>query len=140
MLFTSILFFGFLIAIYRLAKEEGWRARSAFKLLQIQETLNILDSVTRAVDLCAAPGSWSQVLAQTLKPKDETVDKPYIVAVDLQTMSPIPGVKCIKGDITSEETANQIIEALGGSKAQIVVCDGAPDVTGFHEIDQYLQA
>lgn len=124
----------------RLAKEEGWRARSAFKLLQIQQTLNILDGVTRAVDLCAAPGSWSQVLAQTLMPKNESDEKPYIVAVDLQTMSPIPGVKCIKGDITSEETALQIIDALGGAKAQIVVCDGAPDVTGLHELDERLQS
>ena len=46
---------------YRRAKEEGWRARSAFKLLQIEEQLGLFDGVTRAVDLCAAPGSWSQV-------------------------------------------------------------------------------
>lgn len=46
---------------YRKAKEEGWRARSAFKLLQIDEEFNIFDGVKRVVDLCAAPGSWSQV-------------------------------------------------------------------------------
>jgi tRNA (cytidine32/guanosine34-2'-O)-methyltransferase len=46
---------------YRLAKEQGWRARSAFKLMQIDDEFHILDGVTRAVDLCAAPGSWSQV-------------------------------------------------------------------------------
>ena len=72
--------------------------------------------------------------------KNESDEKPYIVAVDLQTMSPIPGVKCIKGDITSEATALQIIDALGGAKAQIVVCDGAPDVTGLHELDERLQS
>ena len=49
---------------YRKAKEEGWRARSAFKLLQIDETFNLFNNVTRAVDLCAAPGSWSQVVAR----------------------------------------------------------------------------
>ena len=51
---------------YRRAKEEGWRARSAFKLLQIDEQLGLFDGVTRAVDLCAAPGSWSQVLSRRL--------------------------------------------------------------------------
>ncbi|EXB89940.1 rRNA methyltransferase 1-like protein [Morus notabilis] len=51
---------------YRKAKEEGWRARSAFKLLQIDEEFNIFEGVKRVVDLCAAPGSWSQVLSQKL--------------------------------------------------------------------------
>ncbi|KAJ1381896.1 S-adenosyl-L-methionine-dependent methyltransferase [Sesbania bispinosa] len=51
---------------YRKAKEEGWRARSAFKLLQIDEEFNIFEGVKRAVDLCAAPGSWSQVLSRKL--------------------------------------------------------------------------
>ncbi|CAG8637776.1 6899_t:CDS:2, partial [Acaulospora morrowiae] len=52
---------------YRLAKEQGWRARSAFKLLQIDEEFNIFEGVQRAVDLCAAPGSWSQVLKKKLE-------------------------------------------------------------------------
>lgn len=52
---------------YRLAKEEGWRARSAFKLLQIDDEFNILRGVSRVVDLCAAPGSWSQVLSKKLR-------------------------------------------------------------------------
>ena len=81
---------------YRLAKEEGWRARSAFKLLQIDDEFRILQGVTRAVDLCAAPGSWSQVLARRLK----GVDGAKIVAVDLQAMAPLPGVIQMQGDIT----------------------------------------
>lgn len=117
---------------YRLAKEEGWRARSAFKLLQIHEQFGILNQVSRAVDLCAAPGSWSQVLAQTLKGKDGAGGEGQIVAVDLQAMAPIPGVHILQGDITSEATATQIIQLLGNSKADIVVCDGAPDVTGIY--------
>ena len=82
---------------YRRAKEEGWRARSAFKLLQINESFNIFEGVNKVVDLCAAPGSWSQVLSRKLV-KDE--NKTKIVAVDLQAMAPLPGVIQIQGDIT----------------------------------------
>ena len=167
---------------YRKAKEEGYRARSAYKLLQIDEEYNIFDGVYRAVDLCAAPGSWSQVLSARLRfegklmrPKDfsnpkkvqeavlktdpaaaSTADDaapaaasssaavvaengPRIVAVDLQEMAPIEGVKIVQGDITTVKTAEEVISGLGGEKADIVVCDGAPDVTGLHELDEYVQ-
>ena len=72
---------------YRLAKEQGWRARSAFKLLQIDERFEIFKGVDRVVDLCAAPGSWSQVLSKKLADNP----KGKIVAVDLQPMAPIEG-------------------------------------------------
>lgn len=95
---------------YRKAKEEGWRARSAFKLLQIDEEFGLFHpGVTRVVDLCAAPGSWSQVLSRRLylsrkhdanrnsgaaekgqEVEMETEEKtPIIVAVDLQPMAPV---------------------------------------------------
>ncbi|VDQ04114.1 unnamed protein product [Trichobilharzia regenti] len=120
----------------KLAKEEGWRARSAYKLLQIDQEYNIL--TTSVVDLCAAPGSWSQVLSKILwKPKSPEVK---IVAVDLQAMAPIPGVVQIQGDITSQDTAQQIIRHFDGKLAQLVVCDGAPDVTGLHDLDEYVQS
>jgi tRNA (cytidine32/guanosine34-2'-O)-methyltransferase len=180
---------------YRRAKEEGYRARSAYKLLQIHEEFNILDPReirTGAVDLCAAPGSWSQVLAHHFKTlatsaaatgasspsPDAPPPPPRVVAVDLQEMAPIEGVHILQGDITSAATANEIIRLLneaeegssgsGGPrhgaagvassstslpsaaaaattvvasprKADIVICDGAPDVTGMHELDEYLQ-
>ena len=53
-------------------------------------------------------------------------------------MAPIPGVSLFEGDITTEETLAEILKRFKGNKADLVVCDGAPDVTGFHEIDQYL--
>ena len=65
---------------YRRAKEEGWRARSAFKLLQIDEQLGLFDGVTRAVDLCAAPGSWSQVLSRRLLANAEAAPHVHAVA------------------------------------------------------------
>lgn len=118
---------------YRKAKEEGFRARSAYKLMQVDERFDLFKDVKRVVDLCAAPGSWSQVLRMRL-PNDA-----FIVAVDLQEMAPIEGVICMQGDITSESTASSIIAACGGEKADLVVCDGAPDVTGLHDLDEYVQ-
>ncbi|KAJ2746769.1 tRNA (uridine-2'-O-)-methyltransferase trm7 [Coemansia sp. BCRC 34301] len=123
---------------YRLAKEQGWRARSAFKLLQVDEEFNIFQGVTRAVDLCAAPGSWSQVLSKELKKNSD--GEPQIVAVDLQAMAPLPGVVQIQGDITKLSTAEQIISHFDGAQADLVVSDGAPDVTGLHDLDEYIQA
>ena len=131
---------------YRKAKEEGWRARSAFKLLQIDEQFDLFAGVRRAVDLCAAPGSWSQVLARRLHgglaPGERSQVK--IVGVDLQEMAPIEGVALIQGDITSAETAQRVLaefrEGDGERRADLVVCDGAPDVTGMHDLDEYIQA
>ncbi|XP_052832883.1 putative tRNA (cytidine(32)/guanosine(34)-2'-O)-methyltransferase [Octopus bimaculoides] len=97
--------------------------------------------VQKVVDLCAAPGSWSQVLSKKLRGNSsdgETDTK--IVAVDLQAMAPIPGVTQIQGDITKKSTAEEIISHFEGEQADLVVCDGAPDVTGLHDIDEYIQA
>ena len=86
---------------YRLAKEEGWRARSAYKLLQLNDDFNLFNGVNRVVDLCAAPGSWSQVLSRKLiEERPNSKDMVKIVAVDLQAMAPLPGVIQIQGDIT----------------------------------------
>ena len=131
---------------YRLAKEEGYRARSAYKLLQIDDRFHVLEGVKRCVDLCAAPGSWSQVLSRRLhadnaKQKDKEQNEDVkIVAVDLQAMAPIPGVIQLQGDITNHSTATAIIGHFDGLSADLVVCDGAPDVTGLHDIDTYIQA
>ncbi|KAK9892061.1 hypothetical protein WA026_018259 [Henosepilachna vigintioctopunctata] len=152
---------------YRKAKEHGWRARSAYKLLQIDEKYDILEGVNKAVDLCAAPGSWSQVLSRRLylnekitisprydldenneSPKDDEIEEEEsiepnenvkIVAVDLQPMAPLPGVIQLQGDITKLSTAQEIIKHFEGGLADLVVCDGAPDVTGLHCIDIYIQ-
>lgn len=136
---------------YRLAKEKGYRARSAFKLMQIDAEFDLFGQkeglkVKRAVDLCAAPGSWSQVLADKLfeihqeEGIEEDPSRPSIIAVDLQPMAPIDGVLCMQGDITSLETAEAIIEHFQGERSELVVCDGAPDVTGLHDVDEYLQS
>ncbi|KAJ2741508.1 tRNA (uridine-2'-O-)-methyltransferase trm7 [Coemansia sp. BCRC 34490] len=125
---------------YRLAKEQGWRARSAFKLLQVNEEFNIFKGVNRAVDLCAAPGSWSQVLSRELRKNRSEEQEAKIVAVDLQAMAPLEGVIQIQGDITKLSTAEQIVAHFDGAQADLVVSDGAPDVTGLHDLDEYIQA
>ncbi|XP_013589105.1 PREDICTED: putative tRNA (cytidine(32)/guanosine(34)-2'-O)-methyltransferase [Brassica oleracea var. oleracea] len=131
---------------YRKAKEEGWRARSAFKLLQIDEEFNIFQGVKRVVDLCAAPGSWSQVLSRQLylpakySAESKEEDLPLIVAIDLQPMAPIEGVIQVQGDITNARTAEVVIRHFDGCKADLVVCDGAPDVTGLHDMDEFVQS
>ena len=92
---------------YRKAKEEGYRARSSYKLLQIDEEFNIFKNVGKVIDLCAAPGSWSQVISEKLKENlgaEELLKEPHIVSVDLWEMSPIEGCTIIKGDITREKT------------------------------------
>jgi tRNA (cytidine32/guanosine34-2'-O)-methyltransferase len=126
---------------YRKAKEIGFRARSAFKLMQIDDEYNLFEGVHRVVDLCAAPGSWSQVLSSKLCGNEVSKENSArIISVDLQEMAPIPGVVSIIGDITAQATAEQIINHFQGDLADLVVCDGAPDVTGLHDIDEYMQA
>lgn len=231
---------------YRRAKEEGFRARSAYKLLQLDDELHFLsppirrqqgtspedateDSADesnspcrqwpscegwatihcqekakaltpsdstggeasctpsgvavweyphRAVDLCAAPGSWTQVLRRRLWQNYESKlaaytrqqecqaagpmsaelgtprcsagspshtaqtsppDPPMIVAVDLQELAPIPGVHMLKGDITHASTSAAILSFFKHKPADLVVCDGAPDVTGMRDIDEFIQ-
>lgn len=95
------------------------------------------------VDLCAAPGSWSQVLSRELYENSDNNDDevpPKIVAVDLQPMAPINGVTTLQADITHPKTFNKILEIFGGEPADFVCSDGAPDVTGLHDLDEYIQA
>jgi len=125
---------------YRRAKEVGFRARSAFKLMQLDDAFDLLGAgaapgeasrVRNVVDLCAAPGSWSQCLARRLGGRGT------IVAVDLQEMAPIAGVTQLQGDITTRGTAERIVAHFRDEPADLVVCDGAPDVTGLHDLDEH---
>ena len=81
---------------YRKAKEQGFRARSVYKLKEIHSNFNILSSSSKYLDLCAAPGSWSQMLRLLTK----SIPNSKIVSVDIQDIVPIEGVDIIKGDIT----------------------------------------
>ena len=120
---------------YRKAKEQGFRARSVYKLKEIHSNFSILASSCKYLDLCAAPGSWSQMLRLLTK----SVPNCKIVSVDIQDIVPIEGVDIIKGDITSQSTIEAILKCFGGEKVDVVIFDGAPDVTGLIDIDMYMQ-
>lgn len=109
---------------FRRAKVEGYRARSAYKLLEINERFRLLRSGAVVLDLGAAPGSWSQV-AQAAVGKTGKV-----VAVDLQAISPLPGVTTIQGDITQPEAVAQLEAALAGG-ADLVLSDVSPAISGI---------
>ncbi|KAK4524004.1 hypothetical protein GAYE_SCF01G1903 [Galdieria yellowstonensis] len=123
---------------YRKAKEEGYRARSAYKLLQLDQEFDLLKNATNVVDLCAAPGSWSQVVSQRLRELGK--HEATIVAVDLQEIAPIEGVTILKGDITSRPTVEAILREFESGAVDVVLSDGAPDVTGLHDLDEYIQS
>ncbi|AFM98658.1 rRNA methylase [Encephalitozoon hellem ATCC 50504] len=118
---------------YNLAKEKGYRARSAFKLLQMNRKYGFLGNAHVLIDLCAAPGSWSQVAAQEMPLRRK------IVAVDLEPIKFIGDVDTIVEDITSNECRLKLREILGAHKADVVLHDGAPNVGTSWENDAFNQ-
>lgn len=116
---------------FKKAKQEGYRARSAYKLLQIQERFHIIRRGNVVVDLGAAPGSWSQVTTKLVG------DKGRVIALDLQEMEPLPGVTILQGDMTDPEVQAQVIE-LAGRRVHVVLSDAAPSTTGVKLRDHVL--
>ncbi len=112
---------------FQQAKKDGYRARSAYKLLELDDKFKLIRPGARILDLGAAPGSWSQVAAKMGKASK-------IVAVDLQPMQPLPGVQTIQADITQPETIARIEEVLPGS-ADLVLSDVAPAASGVRLVD-----
>ena len=110
----------------RQAKEQGYRSRSAFKLLQIDAKEKILRPGQVVVDLGAAPGGWSQVAAGKVKPSGR------VIAIDLLPIAPISGVTLLKGDFRSES----VHEALADAKADVVLSDLSPNLSGIGNVDQ----
>jgi len=111
------------------AHAQGYRSRAAFKLQQIADRDGLLAAGRVVVDLGAAPGGWSQVAAQRVQPKG------VVVAVDRSSMAPLPGVKFIEGDLREPATLESIRAALGGVRADFVMSDMAPDLSGVKASD-----
>ncbi|MGB3908307.1 MAG: 23S rRNA (uridine(2552)-2'-O)-methyltransferase [Methanomethylovorans sp.] len=112
---------------YWRAKEEGYRSRAAFKLLQINEKFSIIKEKDTVVDLGAAPGGWSKVAKE--------LSGGRVIGVDLQRIAPIEGVDTIKGDITSDTTIKKIFELVGEEGVDTVICDAAPNLSGNWSYD-----
>jgi 23S rRNA (uridine2552-2'-O)-methyltransferase len=112
---------------YNKAKQEGYRARSAYKLKQLDETAGLLSDGKTVVDLGAAPGGWLQVAAE------EVGDDGTVIGVDRQRIDPLDGVETIRGDMTEESTKDEIRERVGD--VDTVVSDMAPNMTGEYQLD-----
>ena len=114
------------------AKKLGYRSRSAFKLIEIDDKYEILKPGYRVVDLGAAPGGWCQVAAKRVKAEE---GKGKVVAIDMHSMDPIPSVTIFKKDFYDEDTPKLLIEALGGEQADCVLSDMATHATGHKQTD-----
>lgn len=114
---------------YKEAKRVGYRARSAFKLIQIQKHFNILRTGDIVIDLGAAPGGWSQVA------KDIVGEKGKVVGIDLSPIKPITGITFLQGDMTEDTSLQEIINIVGKKKADVVLSDMSPDISGTYSVD-----
>ena len=114
------------------AKNSGYRARSAFKLLQIQEKFNVIREGDLGLDVGAHPGGWSQVSVECAG------DGGKVVGVDLEPCEPIEFCTFIVGDITVDETQSRVVEAFSGSMINSIVSDISPNLTGNWSRDQII--
>jgi 23S rRNA (uridine2552-2'-O)-methyltransferase len=108
------------------AKQQGWRSRAAFKLLELDDRFHVIRRDAVAVDLGAAPGGWTQVAIRRGAGK--------VVSVDLLRMDPIPGATLLLGDFNDPDVASQLADVLG-CKADLVLSDMAPNTTGHAATD-----
>jgi 23S rRNA (uridine2552-2'-O)-methyltransferase len=112
------------------AKQQGFRSRAAFKLLEVLERDRLVRPAMHVVDLGAAPGGWSQVVAPLLGPAGS------VIAVDLLEMQPLPGVTFIQGDFREEAVLGQLVRALENDGVDLVLSDMAPNISGVASADQ----
>lgn len=121
----------------KLAAREGYRARAAYKLKEIDETLHLIKPGQLVVDLGSTPGAWSQYLRRRMSPDGAAVGalNGSIIALDLLPMEPIEGVTFIQGDFREADVLQQLEVALAGRQADVVVSDMAPNLSGISSAD-----
>ena len=114
----------------RRARREGRRSRASFKLAELVESELLLRPGMLVIDLGAAPGGWSQYVAEALAGRGR------VVAVDLLPMPPLAGVEFMQGDVRDPALATQLLERIGGARAGLVMSDMAPNISGIRSVDQ----
>ena len=115
---------------FKKAKQQGYRSRAAYKLIELQERYRLIKAGDKVVDLGAAPGGWLQVAAKIVGPSGK------VIGVDIQPIQPLPerNIMLVTGDITSKEVQRQITQLLGGL-ANCVLSDLAPKLSGIRDAD-----
>jgi 23S rRNA (uridine2552-2'-O)-methyltransferase len=121
----------------KLARKEGYRARAAYKLKEIDEALGLIKPGQLVIDLGCAPGAWSQYLRRRLAPSGAASGElpARIVALDLLEFEPVDGVHFIQGDFRDEAVLAQLIAQLAGRRADVVLSDMAPNLSGIASAD-----
>jgi 23S rRNA (uridine2552-2'-O)-methyltransferase len=117
---------------YRKAKQDNYRSRAAYKLIQINEKFPVLRPEDIVIDLGASPGGWSQVAAEIAG------EEGLVIAIDIKPVSDIPGVKFLKGDARSEEIISEVKKLLGEKKASVIISDMSPNISGNYSVDHAL--
>jgi 23S rRNA (uridine2552-2'-O)-methyltransferase len=110
----------------RKAREQGYRSRAAYKLLEMDQREKLFRPGATVLDLGAAPGSWSQIAAEKTRPGGK------VIAVDLLEIAPISGVTVLKGDFRDAK----LLEALEGRRADVILSDVLPNLSGIANVDQ----
>lgn len=112
------------------AQLDGYRSRSAYKLIELNEKDRLIKPGMRVMDLGSAPGGWSQVAGKLVGKKGR------VLATDILPMDPVVNTDFIQGDFTDEKIVGQLLQWLGGEKFDLIVSDIAPNITGIDSADQ----
>jgi 23S rRNA (uridine2552-2'-O)-methyltransferase len=121
----------------KLAKREGYRARAAYKLKEIDESLGLFKPGMVVVDLGSAPGAWSQYLRRRMAPEGAATGElgATLVALDLLPMEPVEGVFFVQGDFRDDAVLTALVAHLDGKAVDVVVSDMAPNLSGIASAD-----
>jgi 23S rRNA (uridine2552-2'-O)-methyltransferase len=126
----------------KLAQREGYRARAAYKLKEIDESLGLIKPGQLVIDLGCAPGAWSQYLRRRFAPKTAGSGgaasgelQGRIIAVDLLDFEPVEGVQFIQGDFRDDAVLQQLVSVMDGRRADLVLSDMAPNLSGIESAD-----
>lgn len=114
----------------KMAQQMGYRSRAAYKLIELQERDHLFKPGMVVVDLGAAPGGWSQVIAPWIQPNGR------IIAMDILPMDPLPGVEFLQGDFSEENIFQELLKKIGDASVDWIISDMAPNISGIESVDQ----